>query len=83
MSENEKQASVPFFVHEATMNKMDVNNKRMLVALITVCITLIITVCCFLTAYRSMNNSWMTFVEKQQEVTADAGVYEQSDPGSD
>lgn len=68
MSENEKQASVPFFVHEATMNKMDVNNKRMLVALITVCITLIITVCCFLTAYRTMNNSWMTFVEKQQEV---------------
>ncbi len=76
----DKQASVPFFVHEATMNKMDVNNKRMLIALITVCLTLILTVAAFLMAYTSMNNKWITYIE-QTEVTD--GIYEQSDQGAD
>lgn len=76
----DKQASVPFFVHEATMDKMDTNNKRMLIALITVCLTLILTVAAFLRAYTSMNNMWITYIE-HTEVTD--GIYEQSDQGAD
>ena len=81
----EKQASVPFFVHEATLNKLDISNKRMLVALVTVCITLIITVGCFVTAYVRTNHDWMEYAEKLQQVeeTQNAGIHELTDPGTD
>ena len=87
MSENEKQATIPYFVHEATIDKMDRNNKRLLHALIVVCVTLFITVTSlvlmFTTTYKNLSNSFINYIETHQiEVSAD-GVYEQSDTQSD
>lgn len=91
MEEKEQMASVPFYIHEATcdklersneraMEKMNLSNKRLLAALITVCVTLIITVGCFLLAYRDMNNTWLAFYESHAiEGVQDGAVFVQGD----
>lgn len=40
----EKQASIPFFAHENALMQYNATNKRMLLALITVCVTFILTI---------------------------------------
>lgn len=78
MPENEKQAAVPYFVHEGAMARME-RIIRILAALLVAALIIFV-----------INNViWMNYVERQrqemtvEEVVADEGVYEQSDPGSD
>lgn len=42
-----KQACVPYFVHEGIMDHYSRANKRMLIALITVCVAGLIGICIF------------------------------------
>ncbi len=94
--EEKKYEEVPFYIHEAVcdklqrsskeaLDKMDSSNKRLLTALITVCVTLIITVCCFLYAYKDMNNTWMDFFQNRtEEGVQDGGnLFVQGDPSAD
>ena len=87
MEDKEQMASVPFFIHEATcekmenaMEKLNESNKRLLAALVVVCVTLVITVACFLCAYRDMNNTWLNYVMNQRiEEVQDGNVFVQGD----
>lgn len=45
------------------MSKMDKSNRRMLSALIAVCITLLITAFLFLNAYKVMTKTWVGFID--------------------
>lgn len=108
MDEKEKQASVPYFIHEGVMTRMErvietmkesgadsmgkmkeavqemsENNKRMLSALRTVCIALVLAVIVFVIGYTINNNSWIRYVEGLHTEVTDAGVYEQPDTGAD
>lgn len=47
---------IPFFAHENTMMHYNTANKRMLIALITVCITFILTIIIFVSAKRLQKN---------------------------
>lgn len=101
MLEEEKIASVPYYIHEAVcdkmeratkaalesnriaLEKMDRSNKRILTALIVVCLTLLITVCCFLVAYKDMNNTWLDFFENHAEEVQNGIVFDERNQGVD
>lgn len=77
--ENLKQAS------SEAMSKMDKSNKRMLAALIAVCVTLLLVVFGFLNAYKVMTKSWVGFIDSHFNETiqsmegADDGLFVQDD----
>ena len=76
----EKQACVPFFVHENVLEHYNRANRRMLIALLGVCATLIIVVTIFVHGYTEREKNRLdTFTTRQAEVLPD-GVHEQSDP---
>ena len=77
MDDEEKIVSVPYFLHEAVcdkmertsehaLEKMEASNRRMMMSLIVVCLTLIVTVCSFLVAYKHMNDTWIEFFDTIQ-----------------
>lgn len=74
---DEKQACVPFFVHEGIMDHYSRANRRMLIALLSVCITFIITIVIFTTSYTKREANWL---ETLQRVGVTDGVHEQPDP---
>lgn len=76
----EQQACVPFFAHENAMMHYNQTNKRMLIALVTVCVTLILTIITFVFGYTARERNWLNAIREiapQMEV-AD-GIYKQSD----
>ena len=78
-----KHACIPFFVHENTMMHYNMANRRMLVALITVCITFILTIIIFVFGYTVRERNWLNTLKDlrstpQTEVTVD-GVHQFSD----
>ena len=79
-----KQACIPFFAHENTMMHYNTANRRMLIAMITVCITFILTIIIFVAGYTVREKNWLdtlTRLEKTPvtEVTQNAGIHEQPD----
>ena len=74
---DEKQACVPFFVHEGIMDHYSRANRRMLIALLTVCITFIITIIIFTTSYTKREANWL---DTLQRAGVTDGVHEQPDP---
>lgn len=81
-----KQACVPFFVHENTMMHYNQANKRMLVALITVCITFILTIVIFVFGYTVREKNWLDTIDRMRSTPvteAGNGVQQQPDKGPD
>lgn len=74
--ENKEPANISFFAHENTMVHMTNCNRRMLIALVTVCITFIITIIVFVTGYTQREKNWL---DTLQRVGVTDGVYKQSD----
>ena len=80
MDEKEKQASVPYFIHEGQMARMErIIHKLSLTIVAVLAVALILFV---------VNNViWLHYVERtqthEQVEVADAGVYEQPDTGAD
>ena len=72
----EKQACVPFFAHENVLMHYNRANRRMLVALICVCVTFIVTILVFVTGYTAREKNWLDML---QRTGVTDGVYEQSD----
>lgn len=77
MPEEEKQASVPYFIHEGMMTKMYRIIKILAWLLVAALVIFVIN-----------NVIWMGYVERQRaeyaiEEVADAGVYQQPDQGTD
>lgn len=76
MSEKEP-VSVQYFVHEAVVSHMNRCNKRMLVALLSVCITFILTITIFVVGFTVRNKQYIDCIEKltaQQGVVASEGL---------
>ena len=79
MSENEKApASIPYFAHEGAMMHYNHANKRMLVALLAVCITFIVTIVIFVVGYTIREKNWLDTLSRLTPTTAEVtqdGVY--------
>ena len=76
----EKQACIPFIAHENTMMHYNSANRRMLIALVTVCLTFVLTIVVFVTGYTAREKNWL---DTLQRVGVTDGVYQQSNPGAD
>lgn len=82
MEENEKApACIPYFAHESSMMHYNHANRRMLIALLSVCVTFILTIIIFVFGYTVRERNWLDTLTRLQtvEVAAD-GIHEQSDP---
>ena len=76
-----QQTCIPFFVAENQVMHMDVTNKRMLIALLAVCITFILTIVVFVAGYTVREKNWLDTIERLTPVTEVAdGVHQQPDP---
>lgn len=79
---NNQQACVPFFIHENTMMHYNMANKRMLVALITVCITFILTIVIFVFGYTVREKNWLDTIDRMRSTPVTEvsnGVQQQPD----
>ena len=75
----EKQACVPFFLHENTMMHYNRANKRMLIALITICVTLSIVIGIFVYGNTVREKQLIDMVNQKIAEVAD-GLHEQPNP---
>ena len=73
----DKQACVPFFVHEGVMDHYSRANRRMLIALLTVCVTFIVTIIIFTNSYTQREQNWL---DTLQRTGVTDGVHKQPDP---
>ena len=74
---DEKQACVPFFAHENVLMHYNRANRRMLIALIVVCVTFITTIVVFVSGYTQREKNWL---DTLQRVGVTDGIHQQSDP---
>ena len=83
MSEQNKEnspACIPFFAHENTIMHMNLCNRRMLTALICVCVTFILTIVVFVFGYTVREKNWLDTLTRLQITEVEDGVHEQPDP---
>ena len=78
---NDKQAAcVPFFAHENVLMHYNRANKRMLIALVVVCVTLSVIIGIFVYG-NTVREKQLIDMAIQQRITEVAdGVHQQSDP---
>lgn len=81
--DNDKPREVSAFEHENALWHYNMANKRMLIALLAVCITFIITILVFVHGYTVREKNWLDTLKNLNtpvaEVTAD-GVQQQPNP---
>ena len=82
MNDGEKR-EVSFFSYEGLLAALERSNKRLLIALICTCVTLVLVSAILIFGNAINNRVWMEYAEslRVSEVT-DAGLHEQSNPGS-
>lgn len=81
MQENEP-AQIPFFAHENSMMHYNHANRRMLIALLAVCITFILTIVIFVVGYTIREQNWLNTLTRLQETPVSEvqdGVHQQPD----
>lgn len=71
-------ACVPFFLHENAMMHYNRANKRMLIALVVICVTLSIVIAIFVHGNTIREKQLIDLVNQRIEVTD--GIHEQPDP---
>lgn len=76
----EQKACIPFFEHENTMMHYNWANRRMLIALVTVCLTFIVTIIIFVGGYTQREKNWLDTLNRIQQTGAADGIHEQPDP---
>lgn len=76
---DDKQACIPFFAHENTLMHYNHANRRMLIALVTVCVTFIVTIIVFVTGYTAREKNWLDTIGRMTPEVSD-GIYQQPDP---
>ena len=54
----DRQACVPFFLHEAAMTHKDMDNRRMMILCLSLCVTLIVVVVTLVAFYTSRTQMW-------------------------
>ena len=76
---DEKQACVPFFAHENVLMHYNRANKRMLIALITICITLSIVIGIFVYGNTIREKQLIDMIDKRISEVED-GIHQHQDP---
>ena len=56
---SDQNRCIPFFDHQNTMMHYNWANRRMLIALVTVCVTFIITIIVFVSGYTQREKNWL------------------------
>lgn len=83
MEENNQEknpACIPFFAHENSMMHYNHANKRMLIALLAVCITFILTIVIFVVGYTIREKNWLDTLTRLTPVTeVQDGIHQQPD----
>ena len=64
--EEKEPASIPFFAHENALMHYNNTNKRMLVALLAVCITFVLTITIFVIGYTIREKNWLDTLSRIQ-----------------
>lgn len=77
---DDKQACIPFFAHENSMMHYNHANRRMLIALVCVCVTFIVTIVVFVTGYTQREKNWLDTLNRIQRVEVADGIQQQPDP---
>ena len=78
---DEKQTCIPFFVAENQIMHMDATNKRMLIALLAVCITFILTIVIFVFGYTVRERNWLNTIKQiSPAVEVSDGVHQHPNP---
>lgn len=75
-------SQIPFIAHENALMHYNTTNKRMLIALLSVCITFILTIVIFVIGYTIREKNWLdtlTRIQNPQLTEVQNGVYKQSD----
>ena len=62
--QEKQQTCIPFFVAENQVMHMDATNKRMLIALLTVCVTFILTIIIFVVGYTVRERNWLNTLKQ-------------------
>ena len=75
----EKQACVPYFVHEGIMAHYSRANRRMLIALIVVCATLAVVIGIFVYG-NTVREKQLIDMVNQRITEVENGVHQQPDP---
>lgn len=76
----QKPACIPFFAHENSLMHYNTANKRMLIALLAVCVTFILTIVIFVCGYTVREKNWLDTLTRLEHVTeVQDGVHEQPD----
>ena len=73
----DKKACIPFFAHENVLQHYNNANRRMLVALVTVCLTFIVTIVIFVSGYTQREKNWL---DTLQRVGVQDELHQQPDP---
>lgn len=72
---------IPFFVAENQAMHADMTNKRMLIALLAVCITFILTIVIFVFGYTVREKNWLNTIKQiTPGVEVADGLHQQPDP---
>ena len=91
MDEKEKSpVCIPFFVHENMMMHYNMTVRRLVLVIIAVCLTSIITIAIFTSAYttreRDRNNVYkneiIAYIQQLHGMEAQDGIHQQSDAAS-
>ena len=78
--EEKQQTCIPFFVAENQVMHMDATNKRLLIALLAVCITFILTIIIFVCGYTVREKNWLDTIATLTPVTeVSDGIQQQPD----
>ena len=78
---NDKQAAcVPFFAHENVLMHYNRANKRMLIALVVVCVTLSVIIGIFVYGNTVREKQLIDMAIQQRITEVTDGVHQQSDP---
>ena len=76
---DEKAACIPFFAHENSMMHYNAANRRMLIALVTVCVTFIVTILVFVHGYTVREKNWLDTLDRINRPEVADGVQQQPD----
>ena len=75
-----QQACIPYFVAEGQIMHADRANKRILIALLSVCVTFLLTIVIFVVGYTVREQNWLDTISRLTPVTeVQDGLQQQPD----
>ena len=84
MDDNKETPMIPQYYAEHTYMHLSHANRRMLIALITVCVTFILTILVFVHGYTVREKNWLnTLTDLRNNTEVSDGVYKQSNAAAD